>query len=194
MTLVFATHNKNKLAEVQALLPESITLLSLEDINCHEDIPETSGTIEGNAIQKAEYLREKYGYDCFADDTGLEVRALRGAPGVYSARYAGEAKNPEANMDKLLFELRNKQDRSARFKTVIALHLNGELLQFEGTVNGMITVEKSGDKGFGYDPVFRPDGYDRTFAELPLELKNEIGHRGKAVRKLITYLEAYTTD
>ncbi|SFW69434.1 XTP/dITP diphosphohydrolase [Sinomicrobium oceani] len=194
MTLVFATHNKNKLAEVQALLPESITLLSLEDINCHEDIPETSGTIEGNAIQKAEYLREKYGYDCFADDTGLEVRALRGAPGVYSARYAGEAKNPEANMDKLLFELRDKQDRSARFKTVIALHLNGELLQFEGTVNGMITVEKSGDKGFGYDPVFRPDGYDRTFAELPLELKNEIGHRGKAVRKLITYLEAYTAD
>lgn len=194
MTLVFATHNKNKLAEVQALLPESITLLSLEDINCHEDIPETSGTIEGNAIQKAEYLREKYGYDCFADDTGLEVRALRGAPGVYSARYAGEAKNPEANMDKLLSELRDKQDRSARFKTVIALHLNGELLQFEGTVNGMITVEKSGDKGFGYDPVFRPDGYDRTFAELPLELKNEIGHRGKAVRKLITYLEAYTAD
>lgn len=194
MTLVFATHNKNKLAEVQALLPESITLLSLEDINCHEDIPETLGTIEGNAIQKAEYLREKYGYDCFADDTGLEVRALRGAPGVYSARYAGEAKNPEANMDKLLSELRDKQDRSARFKTVIALHLNGELLQFEGTVNGMITVEKSGDKGFGYDPVFRPDGYDRTFAELPLELKNEIGHRGKAVRKLITYLEAYTAD
>lgn len=189
MKLVFATHNKNKLYEVQALLPENITLLSLDDINCHEDIPETSGTIEGNAIQKANYIREKYGHDCFADDTGLEVNSLNGAPGVYSARYAGEEKNAEANMAKLLKELEDKPDRSARFKTVIALHLNGEQLYFEGIVNGRITPQKSGNKGFGYDPVFMPDGYDRTFAELPLNTKNEIGHRGKAVKQLIAYLK-----
>ncbi|RNL78102.1 non-canonical purine NTP diphosphatase [Sinomicrobium pectinilyticum] len=189
MKLVFATHNKNKLYEVQALLPENITLLSLDDINCHEDIPETSGTIEGNAIQKANYIREKYGHDCFADDTGLEVNSLNGAPGVYSARYAGEEKNAEANMAKLLKELEDKPDRSARFKTVIALHLNGEQLYFEGIVNGRITPQKSGNKGFGYDPVFMPDGYDRTFAELPLNTKNEIGHRGKAVKQLIVYLK-----
>ncbi len=189
MKLVFATHNKNKLYEVQALLPENITLLSLDDINCHEDIPETSGTIEGNAVQKANYIREKYGHDCFADDTGLEVNSLNGAPGVYSARYAGEEKNAEANMAKLLKELEDKPDRSARFKTVIALHLNGEQLYFEGIVNGRITPQKSGNKGFGYDPVFMPDGYDRTFAELPLNTKNEIGHRGKAVKRLIAYLK-----
>ncbi|MGS2763259.1 non-canonical purine NTP diphosphatase [Sinomicrobium sp. M5D2P9] len=189
MKLVFATHNKNKLYEVQALLPESITVLSLDDINCNEDIPETSDTIEGNAVQKADYIREKYGYDCFADDTGLEVHSLDGAPGVYSARYAGEAKDPEANTAKLLEELRNKPDRSARFKTVIALHLDGEQLLFEGIVNGTIAQQKSGDKGFGYDPVFTPDGYDKTFAQLPLDIKNNIGHRGKAVKQLIEYLK-----
>ncbi|MGS2738087.1 non-canonical purine NTP diphosphatase [Sinomicrobium sp. M5D2P17] len=189
MKLVFATHNKNKLYEVQALLPESITVLSLDDINCYEDIPETSDTIEGNAVQKADYIREKYGYDCFADDTGLEVNSLNGAPGVYSARYAGEAKDTEANMTKLLEALQDKPDRSARFKTVIALHINGEQLRFEGIVNGNITQRKSGDKGFGYDPIFMPDGYDKTFAQLPLHVKNDIGHRGKAVKQLIAYLK-----
>lgn len=188
MKLVFATHNKNKLHEVQVLVPDYITLLSLDDIGCDEDIPETSDTIAGNAIQKADYIRENYGCDCFADDTGLEVEALDGAPGVYSARYAGEEKNADANTEKLLRELGDKNNRNARFKTVIALHLNGERILFDGIVNGNITKQKSGDKGFGYDPVFLPEGYDKTFAELPLDVKNTIGHRGKAVKQLIDYL------
>lgn len=189
MKLVFATHNKNKLHEVQALLPDTIALLSLDDIGCDEDIPETSDTIEGNAVQKADYVKEKYGYDCFADDTGLEVDALNGAPGVYSARYAGEAKNADDNMGKLLRELRGKDNRAARFKTVIALILNGEKTCFSGIVKGNITEEKSGDGGFGYDPLFLPEGYENTFAELPLEIKNQIGHRGRAVKQLIAYLK-----
>lgn len=189
MKLVFATHNRNKLHEVQALLPDHITLLSLDDIGCTEDIPETSDTIEGNALQKADYVREKYGYDCFADDTGLEADALNGAPGVYSARYAGEAKNAADNIEKLLYELRDENNRTARFKTVIALHLNGKQIFFEGIVEGSITRQKSGNGGFGYDPVFLPKGYKKTFAELPLEVKNTIGHRGKAVKQLIDYLE-----
>ncbi|UGU16335.1 non-canonical purine NTP diphosphatase [Sinomicrobium kalidii] len=189
MKLVFATHNRNKLHEVQALLPDYITLLSLDDIGCTEDIPETSDTIEGNALQKADYVREKYGYDCFADDTGLEADALNGAPGVYSARYAGEAKNAADNIEKLLYELRDENNRTARFKTVIALHLNGKQIFFEGIVEGSITRQKSGNGGFGYDPVFLPKGYKKTFAELPLEVKNTIGHRGKAVKQLIDYLE-----
>lgn len=189
MKLVFATHNRNKLHEVQALLPDHITLLSLDDIGCTEDIPETSDTIEGNALQKADYVREKYGYDCFADDTGLEADTLNGAPGVYSARYAGEAKNAADNIEKLLYELRDENNRTARFKTVIALHLNGKQIFFEGIVEGSITRQKSGNGGFGYDPVFLPKGYKKTFAELPLEVKNTIGHRGKAVKQLIDYLE-----
>ncbi|RAV27862.1 non-canonical purine NTP diphosphatase [Sinomicrobium soli] len=189
MKLVFATHNLNKLKEVQSLLPPDITLLSLDDINCREDIPETADTIAGNAVQKADYIRENYGYDCFADDTGLEVEALNGAPGVYSARYAGAAKNAEANMEKLLSELQDKENRSARFKTVIALHLRGETRLFEGIAEGQITEKKRGDQGFGYDPVFLPDGYTETFAQLTLDTKNRIGHRGKAIRLLIDFLK-----
>lgn len=188
MKLVFATNNPNKLKEVQALLPSDIKLLSLSDINCHEDIPETQPTIEGNAIQKAEYLKQHYGYDCFADDTGLEVEALGGEPGVYSARYAGSQRNADDNMDKLLENLKNHQNRKAQFKTVIALHMNGKLHIFTGICKGNIAMEKHGDKGFGYDPLFRAEGYDKTFAEINLEEKNKIGHRGKATKELIAFL------
>ncbi|MBO3116007.1 non-canonical purine NTP diphosphatase [Winogradskyella sp. DF17] len=189
MQIVFATNNKNKLKEVQALVPKHIKILSLSDIGCHEDIPETQSTIEGNAKQKADYIKSKYGYDCFADDTGLEVAVLNGAPSVYSARYAGPQRNAEDNTNKLLSELEDKTNRSAQFKTVIALHLNGTLHTFTGICKGEITTQKHGEKGFGYDPIFRPDGYIQTFAEMELALKNKIGHRGKAVQKLITFLE-----
>lgn len=188
MKLVFATNNLNKIKEVQALLPSTITLLSLKDINCNEDIPETQPTIEGNAIQKASYVKEKYDYDCFADDTGLEVNALNGAPGVYSARYAGEQKDSNDNINKLLNELQPQNDRAAQFITVIALHLNGELKTFTSICKGDITKVKSGEKGFGYDPIFKPKGYSETFAEMDLELKNTIGHRGKAVKQLVSFL------
>lgn len=188
MKLVFATNNLNKLKEVQALLPSTITLLSLKDINCNEDIPETQTTIKGNAIQKAKYVKEHYGYDCFADDTGLEVKSLNGAPGVYSARYAGEQRDANDNMNKLLNELETKNDRTAQFKTVIALQLNDELKTFTGICKGKITKEKLGSEGFGYDPIFLPNNYDKTFAEMDLELKNRIGHRGKAVNQLVKFL------
>ncbi|TSE04754.1 non-canonical purine NTP diphosphatase [Aquimarina algiphila] len=188
MKLVFATNNKNKLKEVQALVPKHIEIVSLNDIGCTEDIPETSGTIEGNAKQKAEYIKDNYGYDCFADDTGLEVEVLDDAPGVYSARYAGEDKDAEANMNKLLKELNKEENRNARFKTVIVLIFNGKLKTFTGICSGTITEDKKGLGGFGYDPIFLPNGYDQTFAELPLSEKNKIGHRGKAVQQLIQYL------
>lgn len=188
-TLVFATHNKNKLSEVKALMPKSIRLLSLTDINCHEDIPETHSTIEGNAKQKAIYIKQHYGYDCFADDTGLEVDALDGAPGVFSARYAGPDRDADANMQKVLDGLKNKVDRSAQFKTVIALFFNGSYYEFPGICEGQITTSKQGQHGFGYDPIFQPKGYHQTFAEMNLNLKNKIGHRGKAIQKLITYLK-----
>ncbi|MDO1500943.1 non-canonical purine NTP diphosphatase [Winogradskyella maritima] len=188
MKLVFATNNPNKLKEVQSLVPKHIELLSLEDIGCTEDIPETQPTIEGNAIQKAEYLKEHYGYDCFADDTGLEVDALNGEPGVYSARYAGPQRDSEDNMNKLLMNLADKDNRDAQFKTVIALHLNGKLKTFTGICRGSITKTKQGDKGFGYDPIFKAKGYNQTFAEITLEEKNRIGHRGKAIRHLVMYL------
>ncbi len=188
MQLVFATNNLNKLKEVQALLPPTITLLSLKDIGCTEDIPETQPTIEGNAIQKTRYVKGKYGYDCFADDTGLEVNALNGAPGVYSARYAGEQRDSNDNMSKLLNELQTQNDRTAQFKTVVALHLQDELKTFTGICEGTITKEKKGNKGFGYDPIFQPKGYTETFAEMDLELKNTIGHRGKAVKRLVDFL------
>ncbi|WP_029036477.1 non-canonical purine NTP diphosphatase [Salinimicrobium xinjiangense] len=191
MKLVFATNNKNKIKEVQALLPKEIQLLSLEEIGCTEDIPETSPTIEGNAIQKAEYVKQKYGYDCFADDTGLEVEALDGAPGVYSARYAGEVKSSDANINKLLKELEGEEDRSARFKTVIALHLNGELHTFTGICSGNIIFERKGLQGFGYDPVFQPEGKTLTFAEMSLREKSEISHRALATRQLIDFLTSY---
>ena len=190
MQLVFATNNSNKLKEVQALMPEHIALLSLAAIGCFEEVPETQNTIEDNAIQKANYIKDNYGYDCFADDTGLEVHALNGAPGVYSARYAGEQRDANDNMNKLLKVLDNKPNRAAQFKTVIALHLNGKLQTFTGICKGDITTTKRGDSGFGYDPIFQPNGYTQTFAELSLEEKNKIGHRGKAVAQLVAFLNA----
>ncbi len=188
MQIVFATNNLNKLKEVEALIPNHIKLLSLADILCIEDIPETQPTIEGNAIQKAEYVKANYGYDCFADDTGLEVEALNGEPGVFSARYAGPQRNAKDNMSKLLIDLKNKDNRAAQFKTVIALNLNGKLQTFTGICKGEMTEEKHGEKGFGYDPIFKPEGYSETFAQLSLEEKNKIGHRGKAVAQLIEFL------
>jgi XTP/dITP diphosphohydrolase len=189
MKLVFASNNCNKIKEIQAQLPESIHILSLEDIGCKEDIAETAPTIKGNALLKARYVKEKYGYDCFADDTGLEVEVLEGAPGVYSARYAGPQKSAEANMQKLLQELNGKTNRKAQFKTVIALCLGANEFLFEGICKGEITTEKHGTEGFGYDPVFQPEGYKQTFAQMPMQLKNSIGHRGKAVQKLISHLK-----
>ncbi|GGB67615.1 non-canonical purine NTP pyrophosphatase [Flavobacterium suaedae] len=189
MKLVFASNNKNKVKEIKHQLPSSIEILTLEDIGCTEDIPETAETIEGNAILKANYITEKYGYNCFADDTGLEVEALNGAPGVYSARYAGEEKNAEANMEKLLNELRDKSNRNAQFKTVIALNLNGEQLLFTGIAKGEITVNKQGNEGFGYDPIFKPEGKNITFAEISLEEKTKLSHRGKAVTALTQFLK-----
>ena len=189
MQLVFASSNKNKIFEIQSMLPETIQILSLEDIGCMEEIPETADTIEGNAILKANYVTSKYGYDCFADDTGLEVAALNGEPGVFSARYAGEQRNSDDNMNKLLANLSDKNNRKAQFKTVIALNLNGKQELFTGIAEGEITFEKTGTKGFGYDPIFQPIGYKETFAELSLEIKNEISHRGKATQKLINFLK-----
>ncbi|MFH6963480.1 non-canonical purine NTP diphosphatase [Flavobacterium plurextorum] len=188
MKLVFASNNLNKIKEIQSILNGSIQLLSLEDIGCHEEIPETADTIEGNAILKADYVTKKYGYDCFADDTGLEVKALNGEPGVYSARYAGEQKNADDNMNKLLDALKNEEDRSAQFKTVIALNLNGAQHLFTGLAKGIITMNKTGNHGFGYDPIFQPENYSETFAELSAEVKNKISHRAKATEQLIDFL------
>jgi XTP/dITP diphosphohydrolase len=189
MKLVFASNNKNKIQEIQQLVPNSIQILSLEEIGCTEDIPETADTIERNAILKANYVTEKYGYNCFADDTGLEVETLNGAPGVYSARYAGEQKDANDNMDKLLLELKDKTNRKANFKTVIALNLNGEQNLFTGIINGKIIEEKIGTNGFGYDPIFVADGFNKTFAELTMEEKSTISHRGIAVKQLLTFLQ-----
>ncbi len=190
MKIVFATNNQNKVKEVQALLPESITILSLKDIGCEEDIPETSNTIAGNALQKAEYVYKNYHHNCFADDTGLEVNALNGEPGIFSARYAGQEKDSEKNIQKLLVNLKNQTNRSAQFKTVIALiGLTPKPSLFEGICKGKITTEKHGEKGFGYDPIFQPKGYTKTFAQMPLSTKNNIGHRGQAVTELIQFLE-----
>ena len=189
MKLVFASNNKNKIQEIQALVPNIIQIVSLEEIGCIEDIQETADTIEGNAILKANYVTEKYGFDCFADDTGLEVDALNGAPGVYSARYAGEQKDANDNMDKLLSELKDESNRKANFKTVIALNLNGKQNLFTGIINGKIIEEKIGTNGFGYDPIFVADGFDKTFAELSMEEKSTISHRGIAVKELILFLQ-----
>ncbi len=188
MQLVFASNNPNKIKEIQSLLPGQITILSLEDIGCAEEIPETAYTIEGNAMLKANHVTEKYGYSCFADDTGLLVDALNGEPGVYSARYAGEQKNAEDNMAKLLKKLDDTENRKAHFKTVICLNINGKQHLFEGMVKGKIIHEKRGSEGFGYDPVFIPDGYTKTFAEMTLEEKSIISHRGLAVEKLVAFL------
>jgi XTP/dITP diphosphohydrolase len=189
MKLVFATNNKNKILEVQQLLPESIEIISLESIGCFEEIPETANTIEENAIMKANYISEKYGYNCFADDTGLEVDALNGEPGVFSARYAGYHKNSEDNMDKLLRTLENNPNRKAQFKTVIALNINGNQHLFSGIARGEITRNKIGNEGFGYDPIFKPEGYQQTFAQLSLKEKGTISHRAKATVQLITFLK-----
>ena len=191
MQLVFASNNKNKIKEIQALVSDTIQIISLEDIGCAEDIPETAETIEGNAILKANYVTEKYGYNCFADDTGLEVEVLNGAPGVYSARYAGEQKDANDNMDKLLSELKGKTNRNANFKTVICLNLNGTQQLFTGIINGKIIDEKIGTNGFGYDPIFIAEGHDKTFAELTLEEKAHISHRGIAVAQLIAFLSKH---
>ena len=189
MKIVFATNNKNKILEVQQMLPPTIEIINLESIGCFEEIPETASTIEENAIMKANYVTQKYGYDCFADDTGLEVETLNGEPGVYSARYAGEQRNSEDNMNKVLDALSNQSNRKAQFKTVIALNLKGEQQLFTGIARGEITLEKTGNQGFGYDPIFKPEGFEATFAQLSLEEKAAISHRGKATEQLISFLK-----
>lgn len=187
--IVFATHNPNKVREVASQLGDEFEVKSLTDIGCHEDIPETSDTLEGNALIKARHVKEKYGLDCFADDTGLEVEALGGAPGVKSARYAGESCTPEDNIDLLLKNLGDKDNRSARFRTVIALLQGEDEILLDGYANGLIIKQKTGHDGFGYDPVFLPEGKELTFAQMSLAEKNQISHRGKAVRKLIAALK-----
>ncbi len=188
MKIVFATNNKNKVKEVKALLPDHIEILSLEDIGCKDEIVEDADTIEGNARIKADYITEKYGYDCFADDTGLEVDALNGAPGVYAARYAGNEATYEDNVQKMLREMKDKTNRKARFITVVALNLQGKQYLFKGVCEGKILEENRGDAGFGYDPIFQPEGFKRSFAEMDLEEKGKVSHRGKAIKELITFL------
>ena len=190
MKLVFATNNLHKLKEVQEMLSDSIEVLSLKDIGCFEDIEETESTLEGNAKLKADYITEKYGFNCFADDTGLEVEALDGNPGVYSARYAGEHGNAEKNMEKLLNELQNKSSRKAKFRTIIALNLRNKQYLFEGICDGEILNEKSGVKGFGYDPIFKPKNASSSFAEMNSEEKNIISHRGIAIQELVQFLNS----
>lgn len=189
MKLIFATNNKHKLEEVRAILGNRIEVLSLNDINCHDDIPETADTLEGNALIKARYIYDKFGVDCFADDTGLEVEALDGEPGVYSARYAGEDCNPEANMYKLLQNLTEKNNRNAQFRTVIALIIQGEEKLFNGIVKGTISNEKMGNAGFGYDPIFIPEGFSESFAQMTSDMKNSISHRYRATEELSKYLK-----
>lgn len=189
MRLVFATNNKHKQEEMSAILGDKVELLSLADIDCHDDIPETADTLEGNALIKARHIYNKYGLPCFADDTGLEVDALDGAPGVYSARYAGENNDSEANMQKLLQNLTGKSVRSAQFRTVIALIIEGEEFLFDGIVRGSIAEERKGTAGFGYDPIFVPDGYEESFAQMASEQKNAISHRSRAASALNDFLQ-----
>jgi XTP/dITP diphosphohydrolase len=186
-TLVFATNNNHKLIEVKQLLPD-YKIISLKEINCFDDIPETENTLQGNAVLKANYITEKFGYNCFADDTGLEVEALNNEPGVFSARYAGMDNNSEKNIEKLLTNLSNKKNRKAQFRTVVALNLNGKQYLFEGVCKGTILENKQGESGFGYDPIFKPSGYEKSFAEMSLDEKGKISHRGKAIKKLIDFL------
>lgn len=189
MKLVFATNNANKLAEIRSLLPTHIELLSMEDIQCFEDIPETAETLEGNASLKASFIASRHGYNCFADDTGLEIDFLNGAPGVYSARYGGPEKDAEVNMDKVLEELKNTNNRKARFRTAIALIIDGREQIFEGIVDGTILTERKGNGGFGYDPIFQPLGREESFAEMSMDEKGEISHRGKAFSKMIDHIK-----
>lgn len=188
MKLVFATNNPNKLREIQHILGNEIELLSLKDIGCTEDIAETEATLKGNALLKAMYVYKNYGYDCFADDTGLEIEALGGEPGVYSARYAGDTKNAQANMNKVLEKMTGKTNRKACFKTVIAVVIGGKKTLMEGEVQGVILTQKRGTGGFGYDPIFLPDGYTQSFAEMNLDEKSKISHRARAVEKLVAFL------
>jgi len=189
MKIVFASNNINKIIEIRDLMSEEIEILSLSDIGCTEEIEETEETLAGNAKLKADYITNNYMYDCFADDTGLEVEALNGAPGVYSARYAGEGVSYEDNVNKMLFEMLGKVNRKAQFRTVIALNLKGKQYTFEGICEGYILEEKHGSEGFGYDPIFKPAGFDKTFAEMSLAEKSEISHRGLAVKKLVEFLK-----
>ncbi|HSD13672.1 MAG TPA: non-canonical purine NTP diphosphatase [Flavobacterium sp.] len=189
LQLVFASNNKNKIKEIQQLLPDSISILSLEDIGCDVDIPETADTIEVNAILKANYVTEHYGYNCFADDSGLEIEALNGAPGVYSARFAGPQRNDNDNINKVLDLLKNETNRKANFKTVIALNLNSDQHLFTGIINGEITKAPIGSNGFGYDPIFIAEGFSDTFAQISLEEKSAISHRGRAVAQLVAFLK-----
>jgi len=188
-TLCFATNNAHKLEEIQAILGDSFNLLSLKDINCNEELPETGNTLEANSLQKAQYLYDHYQVNCFADDSGLEVNALNGEPGVYSARYAGEQRSHADNINLLLKNLEGKSDRSAQFRTVITLIQDGKISQFEGAIKGQIIEDQRGTDGFGYDPIFMPDNFDRTFAEMSLEEKGKISHRAKAFEKLIFFLK-----
>ena len=190
MKLIFATHNKNKAKEVSSLMPDFIELLSLDDINFHTEIEENANTLEGNALLKAKTIFEKTGINCFADDSGLLVDVLNGAPGVYSARYAGNQKSDEDNMQKLLHELQNKSDRNAHFKTVMALIIDGKEYLFDGKIEGKIISEKLGSNGFGYDPIFVPDGYNETFAQLDSETKNKISHRARALQKMLEFINS----
>jgi len=194
MELVFATNNLHKLQEIQHLLGDSIELLSLNDIGCTDEIPENQATLEGNAAEKSFYIFNKYGFNCFADDTGLEIEALNGEPGVYSARYAGEARSADQNMDLVLSKMAKIKNRKARFRTVISLVIDGAEIQFEGTVDGNILEEKRGSTGFGYDPIFQPDESKHSFAEMSMTEKNKISHRGRAVLKLVEYLSQLKPD
>jgi XTP/dITP diphosphohydrolase len=189
MTLCFATNNKGKILEIKTILQNKYEILSLQEIGCKEELPETRDTIEGNSLQKAEYVWQNYKVNCFSDDSGLEVAALKGEPGVYSAMYAGPSCNADDNIKLLLQKMEGKTDRSALFRTCITLIVNGEIHQFEGTVMGEILNSRRGEKGFGYDPVFQPEGYEISFAEMSLEEKNKISHRARAVRKLVEYLK-----
>ena len=188
MKIVFATNNEHKLDEITKISKGKLEILSLSDINCHEEIPETGDTLKENALIKAKYVKDKFGLDCFADDTGLEVDALDNAPGIYSSRYAGPNCDPEDNMQKLLQNLHGLENRKAQFRTVIALILNGNEHYFEGIVKGEINYQKEGSNGFGYDPIFKPMGYDKTFGELPEEIKNSLSHRAVATQKLVDFL------
>lgn len=188
MKLCFATNNKGKLQEIKALLDGKFEIVSLQEIGCLEELPETKDTIEGNSLQKAEYVWQHYKVSCFADDTGLEVKALNGAPGVYSARYAGPDCSPEDNMILMLHKMTEHKDRTALFRTCITLILEGKIHQFEGKVKGEILFARQGEKGFGYDPIFKPEGYEKSFAEMTMEEKNKISHRGKAVKALAEFL------
>ena len=188
MKLVFATNNSNKLSEIRSLVPDGIEILSLKEINCNEELPETNPTLQENALQKARYVFDNYGFNCFADDTGLEIDALGGEPGVYSARYAGEDCSAEDNMKKVLDKLEGEKEKSANFRTVIALIIDGKETLFEGECKGEITQTKSGVEGFGYDPIFIPNGYQLTFAEMNKVEKGAISHRGKAVKRLVSFL------